>query len=146
MRCLLPTLGLLLLASQGHAHEVHATTRVESLTVVTLTYANGKPFAYEQFEVTPAGTETPSQVGRTDAQGRAAVLPVTGKDLEFTATAKDGHGAKLSLAATLPATSDTAASTAAAPRWLLIASGGGILFGLFGLFQLFATRKRRTDT
>ena len=145
MSRLFPVLGLLLLAHQGYAHEVHATTRVESLTVVTLAYANGKPFAYEQFEVTPAGTETPSQVGRTDAQGRAAVLPVPGKDREFTAAAKDGHGAKLSLAAALPAASDTPATAAEAPRWLLIAAGGGILFGLFGLLQLFAARKRRTD-
>jgi nickel transport protein len=143
MRRLLAALGLLLLTAQGHAHEVHATTQAQALTVVTLTYANGKPFAFEQFEVMPAGTEVPSQVGRTDGKGRAAVLALPGKELIFTATSKDGHGARLSLPASAAASAPTATET---PRWLMAAAGGGVIFGLFGLFQLFTTRKRSIDT
>lgn len=139
----LPALGLVLLAASGHAHEVHTATQAEALTVVTLTYANGKPFAFEQFEVTPAGAEVPSQVGRTDAGGRVAILAVPGKALEFTATSKDGHGARLSLPPAAAASAPIATET---PRWLMAAAGGGVIFSLFGLFQLFATRNRRTNT
>jgi nickel transport protein len=144
MRRLLVALSLLPLTSQALAHEVHAATHTETLTIVTLTYANGKPFAYEQFEVTPAGTEVPSQVGRTDASGRAAILSIPGQALEFTASAKDGHGTRM----TLPPAAAESASPAPAgetPRWLLLSAGGGVIFGLFGLIQLYFTRRRRTD-
>jgi nickel transport protein len=142
MTRLLAAIGLLLLAGQGHAHEVHTATQAQSVTVVTLTYANGKPFAFEQFEVAPAGAELPSQVGRTDAAGRAAVLPLPGKALEFTATSKDGHGTRLSLPPLAESATTVATGT---PRWLMAAAGGGVIFGLFGLFQLFTTRNRRID-
>jgi len=137
---LIAVLGLLAMATHGHAHEVRSTVQTGAVTIVSLTYANGKPFAFEQFEVMPAGAQTPSQVGRTDAQGRAAILPVAGKALEFTVSAKDGHGARLALGdktAPAPATAET-------PRWMLLAAGGGIIFGLFGLIQLFTTRKRKS--
>jgi nickel transport protein len=137
----LALLGLLALVLQCQAHEVHTATRLETATVVTLTYANGKPFAFEQFEVTPTGADLPSQVGRTDARGRASVLPVPGKALEFTATAKDGHGARLTLP---PATESVAANTVAPSRWLLVVGGSGFIFGLFGLVQLFYNRNRRS--
>jgi nickel transport protein len=144
MSYLLPAIGLLLTALPAHAHEVHATTQSQAVTVVTLVYANGKPFAYEQFEVTPVGAEVPSQVGRTDAGGRAAILPRPGQALEFTATSRDGHGTKLSLA---PAAESAAAATPAeTPRGLLLAAGGGLIFGLFGLFQLVVARNRSPRT
>lgn len=142
MKRLIAVLGLLAMATPGHAHEVRSTVQAGAVTIVTLTYANGKSFAFEQFEVMPADAQTPSQVGRTDAQGRAAILPVAGKALEFTASAKDGHGARLVLAdKTAPA---PAPATAETPRWMLLAAGGGIIFGLFGLIQLTTTRNRKS--
>lgn len=130
------------LANAGHAHEVNSTLQTEAVTVVTLAYANGKPFAFEQFEVMPAGATTPSQVGRTDAQGRAAILPVAGKALEFTASARDGHGVRLNVSAGPASTAPTL--PAEIPRWMLVGTGGGIIFGLFGLTQLFISHKRRS--
>lgn len=140
MKALL-ALGLLLLPALALAHEVHANPTSGTAHVITLTYADGKPFAFEQFEVAIEGSEIPQQVGRTDAQGRAAVLPVAGKPLLLTAVSKDGHGTKLTLA---PLAADTAASTsseAQLSRPVLVAAGAGVLFGLFGLIQLFTRRK-----
>lgn len=139
-------LGLLLvslatIALPTSAHEVHVSASPETVMVVTLTYANGKPFAYEQFEVTPEDTDAPSQVGRTDAKGRAAVLPLPGKALTLTASSRDGHGARLSLPATAPGAA--AGVPNEMPRWLLITAGAGILFGLFGLIQLFLPKQRK---
>lgn len=131
----------MLLASAGHAHEVNSTLQTEAVTIVTLAYANGKPFAFEQFEVVPAGATSPSQVGRTDAQGRAAILPGAGKTLEFTASAKDGHGVRLNVSAGPASAAPT--TPAEIPRWVLMSAGGGIIFGLFGLIQLFITHNRK---
>ncbi len=123
------------------AHEVHTRVETAPVTVVTLSYADGKPFAYEQFEVTPQGNEVPSQVGRTDALGRAAILPVAGKALELVATTKDGHGARLPLPPGDASAVPPAPTLSEPPRWMQFATGAGILFGLFGLLQLFTRRK-----
>ena len=128
------------LVSPCHAHEVHSHIRISPVAVVTLTYADGKPFAYEQFELTPKGADIPSQVGRTDAQGRIAVLPVDGKALTLSANSKDGHGLRLEIPASPADATTPQASEGELPRWLKLAAGGGILFGLFGLYQLFTRR------
>jgi nickel transport protein len=136
---------LLALPATALGHEVRHQIGSASVRVVTLSYADGKPFAYEQFELTPQGSDVPAQVGRTDAQGRIAVLPVADKSLTLVASSKDGHGVRLELPPVGANTSGPAQTSAEAvlPRWLLAAAGGGILFGVFGLFQLFSRRKTR---
>jgi nickel transport protein len=135
MKFLLPLLAVITLPVA--AHEVHVRQQVLPVTVITLTYADGKPFAYEQFELTPQGAEAPSQVGRTDALGRVAVLPVSGKPLELVATSKDGHGTRLTLPANDSSAVPPAPTIAETPRWMMLVSGVSILFGVFGLAQLF---------
>lgn len=141
MKFLLPLLAATALPVS--AHEVHGRQQLLPVTVITLTYADGKPFAYEQFELTAQGAEAPSQVGRTDALGRVAVLPVSGKPLELVATSKDGHGTRLTLPANDSSAVPPAPTIAETPRWMLLVSGVSILFGIFGLLQLFL-RSRRT--
>jgi nickel transport protein len=141
MNILIALAVLALHSASNFAHEVHTHVETTPLTVVTLSYADGKPFAYEQFEVTPQGNEVPSQVGRTDALGRAAILPVAGKALELVATTKDGHGARLALRASDASAVSPAPTFSEPPRWMQFATGAGILFGLFGLLQLFTRRK-----
>lgn len=138
--CLL--LALALLPAPLLAHEVNAELGSLPVTVVSLSYGDGEAFSYEQYEVLVEGGTVPVQTGRTDARGRAAILPVPGKRLLFRVASKDGHGASL----TLEATPEAAAATATgdgpgAPRWLLVLAGGGILFGLFGLLQLLLRRR-----
>lgn len=140
MRFLLPLLAIIALPVA--AHEVHGRQQLLPMTVITLTYADGKPFAYEQFELTAQGAETPSQVGRTDALGRVAVLPVPGKSLELVATSKDGHGTRLTLPANDSNAVPPAPTVTETPRWMMLVSGVGILFGVFGLLQLFWHSRR----
>lgn len=130
---------LLLLSTPSSGHEVRIETGTAPVTIVTLRYADGEAFAYEQFEVRISGSSTPIQTGRTDAQGRAAILPVPGKALEFLATSRDGHGATLRIAGLEEQVSPSPA--AELPRWLAVAAGAGVLFGLFGLLQLFGRRR-----
>jgi nickel transport protein len=129
--------AMVTLALPVAAHEVQVRQQAIPLTVVTLTYADGKPFAFEQFEITPQGADRPSQVGRTDGAGRAAILPVAGKALELVATSKDGHGTRLTLPVDASSAVPPAPTFVEPPRWIGLAAGAGILFGLFGLFQIF---------
>lgn len=122
------------------AHEVHHRIEASEAVVVTLGYANGAPFAYEKYALTPVGEDTPRQVGNTDAHGRIAFVPGDIAQWRVQATSADGHGVTLEFVA--PRTADAAATESAVlPRWLLAGCGLSAIFGLFGLFQLFA-RKR----
>lgn len=134
---------LLLGASLAQAHEVHHRIEAAGAVVVTLSYANGEPFAYEKYSLTPVGQETPQQVGNSDAQGRIAFVPGSVEKWRLQATSADGHGVNLEFAA--PATQANgpgpAATDLATPRWLLAGFGLALIFGLFGLFQLFMREK-----
>jgi nickel transport protein len=139
-------LALLLCWSAAvQAHEVHHRIEATGAVVVTLNYANGEPFAYEKYMLTPVGQETPQQVGNTDARGRIAFVPGTTRQWHLQANSADGHGVKLEF--TAPDVASPVAAPAAVPvaeplpRWLLASFGLSLIFGLFGLFQLFARNK-----
>jgi nickel transport protein len=121
------------------AHEVHHRIETSAAVVVTLTYANGQPFAYEKYALTPAGQETPQQVGNTDAQGRIAFVPGAMEKWRVQATSADGHGVNLDF--TVPLTGITATTAESTPRWLLAMLGLSLIFGIFGLIQLLAKKK-----
>jgi len=129
------------------AHEVHHRIAAAETVVITLTYANGKAFADEKYALYPAGEETPRQVGNTDAQGRIAFVPDTVQQWRVQAASADGHGINLEFTApvVVAPTADTEtappAGTETAPRWLLAGFGLSLIFGLFGLAQLFLRKK-----
>ena len=128
------------LAGWVQAHEVHHRIEATDAVVITLTYANGQPYAYEKYALTPVGQETPQQVGNTDAQGRIAFVPGSARAWRLQATSADGHGVNQEF--TVPITGSRAApENDATPRWLLTAFGLALIFGLFGLFQLFMRKK-----
>ena len=134
---------LLLWACAAGAHEVGHRIEAAQAVVVTLSYANGEPFAYEKYALYPDGQETPAQVGNTDAAGRVAFVPDATQKWRLQATSTDGHGVNLEFAA--PATAAVAATTrpTAPERWQLAALGLALIFGVFGLVQLYS-RKRKT--
>lgn len=126
----------------ANAHEVHHRVEATGAVVISLSYADGKPFAYEKYALTPAGQETPTQVGNTDAAGRVVFIPGTTEKWRLQATSADGHGAHLEFSAPATAATQTNASpTEGLPRWLLAGFGLSIIFGLFGLVQLFTRKK-----
>lgn len=136
--------GLLLLcsgATVAQAHEVHHRIESQDAVVVSLAYANGEPFAYEKYALYPAGQDVPAQVGNTDSAGRVVFLPGTTRQWRLQANSADGHGVHLEFAASASSVAATAAPAEAMPRWLLAGFGLSILFGLFGLVQLFMRKK-----
>lgn len=137
-------LALLLLAwaAAAQAHEVHHRIEASQAVVVSLAYANGEPFAYEKYALYPAGQETPVQVGNTDAAGRVAFVPGATPHWRLQATSADGHGVNLEFDA--PATAGTAAvPPPETPRWLTAAFGLALIFGVFGLVQLFVRHRKK---
>lgn len=149
MKRLFFLLGIVLASTQAAAHEVHSTMATDSATVVTLSYADGRPFSFEAFEVFGGGAATPLAVGRTDARGRAVfIAPPAGGELRLRAFSADGHGVDLRLtppAAASAASPLPAASDAADDRWSRILFGLGLLFGAFGLIQLFQKKREKTQ-
>lgn len=164
-----PTLLCLLLCygpALALAHGVHHRIEAGNAVVITLTYANGKPFANQKYALTPVGQEKPRQLGNTDASGRIAFVPDAITDWRLQATAADGHGLKREFVlpppspapppAALPASPASAVPAAAPaqatptlsavpasetpPRWMMAVSGLSLIFGLFGLYQLFVRR------
>lgn len=130
----------LLAALPARAHEVaHTVTRGDAV-VIALEYADGSPFAYEQYELTPPGEALPFQTGRTDALGRVVFLPDRVGEWRLSASSEDGHGASLTVNV------DAVGAAAAKPRSLWergskLVTGVALLFGLFGLLTLFARRR-----
>ncbi|WP_200384386.1 hypothetical protein [Rhodocyclus tenuis] len=136
-----------LCAQQAAAHEVKLETRQQPATVVSLSYADGEPFAFEAYELYLPGKETPEQVGRSNAAGQVIFLPGQHGEWRLKAFSADGHGVDQRLKLSLPSAGDAgpvgAASAAEPPRALLLLAGGGVLFGLFGIAQLFIRRKNK---
>ncbi|MCX8086502.1 MAG: hypothetical protein N3C63_06300 [Rhodocyclaceae bacterium] len=124
----------------AHAHEVHREITVTPAVVITLSYANGAPFAYEKYTLTASGEATPRQVGNTDAAGRISFVPGDVETWHLVATSADGHGVSEEIR--VPALGNSGATAAALPRWLMALAGLSLIFGLFGLWQLFVKGKR----
>jgi len=134
-----------LVALPAQAHEIRLDVAGASATVITLHYADDQPFAFEAYELYPAGSETPAQVGRTDGKGRIALLADTADtagEWRLKAWSADGHGVDRRITA-LAGETATPAARAETPRAALWLGGLGTIFGLFGLGQLYLGRKKR---
>ena len=133
-------LALLVCGGPGVTHDLHHATRQANATVVSLSYPDGSPFAYEEFEIFPANVEVPFQVGRTDAQGRLAFLPPAQGRYEVRAMSQDGHGLVI-LVEVGPEAELITAERPLFERYQRLFVGLGILLGLFGLLKLFYGKK-----
>ena len=122
------------------AHEVVVATGTTSATVVQLNYADGQPFAFEAYELYPAGREIPVQVGRTDGAGRVVFVATAGQEYRLKAWSADGHGVEQTVLAEASG-ADVSNPPPASRAGLLLAGLGGI-FGLFGLWQLYLRKKQ----
>ena len=135
----------LILATLGFApaiaHEVHHSIEVGGAVIVQLKYADGKPFTFEAFEATPDGASAPTQVGRTDAEGRAVFIPGAAKHWKLKAFSADGHGASFEFEAPTVATASATSTSEIPSRTSLLLFGLSLLLGGFGAYQLWLKRK-----
>jgi nickel transport protein len=133
---------LLLWVGAAGAHEVHHAIAATNAVAMSLTYADGSPFAYEKYELYAEGKEVPVQVGNTDAAGRVVFIPGETKQWRLKAYSADGHGVDLRFES--PAVQAGAAVTAdAGPgRATLALFGLGLILAAFGAYQLFGRKKK----
>ncbi|HET7833682.1 MAG TPA: ABC transporter permease [Gallionella sp.] len=135
---------LTLFCGAALAHEIRVDTTQQAATVIRLTYADGRPFTFEAYELYLPGKDIPEQVGRTNAQGQIIFLSGNQTEWRIKAFSADGHGVdqQMKLAAPSAGSTSTLNASAEPPRALLLAAGLGVLFGVFGLVQLSMRRKQ----
>lgn len=131
----------LVFALPAWGHEVKLSQTAQTAQLITLQYADGQPFAFEAYELYPAGETTPFQVGRTNAQGQLVFVPDSRSEWRLKAYSADGHGVDQTLTAT-PSQPGQPLTSTSLPRPLLLVAGLGIIFGLFGFYQLFLRRQK----
>lgn len=131
---------LVLSLPQALAHEVHHAVEAAGAVSVRLTFADGRPFAFEAFEVYAAGADKPLAVGRTDAEGRVVFLPPAAGQVRLRAFAADGHGVDLKFDP--PRGGEAAAAPEAEDRPAKLLFGAGLLLALFGLLRLFIRKEK----
>lgn len=123
-------------------HEVHHDIAATGAVAVRLAYADGSPFAYEKYELFPEGKDVPVQVGNSDAQGRVVFVPGDIVNWRLKAYSADGHGIDLKFAAPAAESAGTPSMPAGPDRPTQLLIGLSVLFGLFGLVQLFLRRRK----
>jgi nickel transport protein len=133
--------GLFLLnANDLTAHQLTLAQDYTLATRLTLTYGDGSPFAYESYELYAKDADQPQQVGRTDAHGQIVFIPDRAGEWRIKTFSEHGHG--IDRRFTIAETKAGRVSTGVGQhRWYVIVSGLGVLFGLFGLYQLFSRRR-----
>jgi len=125
-------------------HEVHHDVGVGEAVVVTLRYADGTPFAYEEAEVRTEGSPESGFFTRSDADGRVVFVPEGEGPWIVRVFSADGHGAEVRVDPATVTRGDHA-SGPASPLSGLFRVGFGVLL-ILGLFTLLAqfTRSRRS--
>lgn len=131
-------------AATAQAHEVRLDVSEQAAAVLQLRYANGEAFAYEAYELYRPGKDVPEQVGRTSAQGQVVFLPGAQTQWRLKTFSADGHGVdRVITVAAGPSAPAAAPPPGEPPRAWLLAAGLGVVFGLFGVLQLFVRRNSK---
>ena len=119
---------------------IHHQQAQAQAVVITLTYADGNPFAFERYRIREAGADAPLQTGRTDARGRIVFLPDGEGPWHVRAESQDGHGHRLIVEAASAGEEEPAPEPAArGPAYGVL--GIGILLALFGGWALYRSRR-----
>jgi nickel transport protein len=132
----------LLLPGRALAHDLHYSVEQGPAVYVRLYFGGGEEFSFEKYEIYRNGEEIPFQVGRTDVKGRLVFLPDRPGTWRVKAFSEDGHGVDISV--TTDAKGGVEGSTE--PRFdrhARIIMGVSLIFGIFGLINLFVRRRSR---
>jgi nickel transport protein len=124
------------------AHDLQHRVDEHAAVSVTFFFANDDRFSFESYEIFRSDEETPFQVGRTDTQGRIVFLPNQAGRWRIKVFSEDGHGAEISLT-TDPSGRIQEADKPLLERYPRIIVGVAIIFGVFGLINLFLPRREK---
>lgn len=127
----------------AQAHGLH--THVECVEAVTVTFVwdNGNPITYEAYEILAPYRETPFAVGQTDGRGRVVFRPDISGNWQVKVWTEDGHGKTIDVAVDDDLAAPTTLESSAPGMIHKMTTGVAILFGLFGLWALAHTRRKK---
>ena len=131
------------LPGEAVAHDLQHRIEEGAAISIKLFFADGNEFSFESYEIYRGGDEIPFQVGRTDIQGRVVFIPDRAGTWRLKAFSEDGHGTDLSFT-TGGEGGLEGANEPFLERHLRIIVGVSVIFGIFGLVDLFARRRRRS--
>ena len=137
-------LSLLLIVCTGTAaaHEINHVVAAVNAVSVSLTYADGSPFAYEKYELYAQGKSSPVQVGKTDDYGRVTFMADDVGQWRLKAYSADGHGIDFRFASPAALQPNTSEADKPVPNRLsLMLFGLGLILSIFGLYQLLGRKK-----
>ena len=138
---LLAILLLVVCTETATAHKLdHAVTAVNAVSV-SLTYADGSPFAHVKYELYAQGKDVPMQVGNTDAHGRVVFMADDAEQWRLKAYSADGHGIDFRFASPAFQPNTDAADTSVPNRLSLMLFGLSLILSTFGLYQLLGRKK-----
>lgn len=84
-------IGLLLVITYANAHDVRIKVENTSATLLSLSYDDNSPVAFEAYELYADANKIPSQVGRTSSSGQVAFLPGNETDWHLKVKSVSGH-------------------------------------------------------
>lgn len=128
------------LSGSAAAHDLQHEVEESPAVSVRLFFADGDEFSFEAYEIYRAGEEVPFQVGRTDTHGRLVFLPDRAGTWRVKVFSEDGHGGEFSVA-TGAEGGTPSADRPLFERYSRLIVGVSILFGLFGVVDLFVRRR-----
>lgn len=124
-------------------HEVLHEIAPGAAVVVRLAYADGEPFAYEQYELFAQGHTQPVQTGRTDHKGRVLFASDDTSAWRLRSFSADGHGVDLRFEARADAAAAPAAPVSAeSGRAMRLLSGLAVILLAFVALALLLRRRR----
>jgi nickel transport protein len=110
-----------------------------SCAVLSFYFPDEKPFSYESYEVLREGERVPFQSGRSDALGRVVFCPDRRGLWTVRVFSEDGHGAEVRLRFDGSSLKD---KRSIFERYEKVFVGVALIFGIFGLLELFVRRWR----
>ena len=128
-------------AGPAAAHGVHTTFLSGPAVAMTVSFEDGSPMSFEEFEAIPPGDDTPFQIGRTDRLGRVVFQPDRAGTWTVRVWSEDGHGTVVEIPVgedMLPSGGDNSPQVSQVNR---IVTGVAVLFGIFGLVTMFTARR-----
>lgn len=130
------TFGLL------YAHDLqHEIQKEGRCIVVSFFFPDGNRFSYEEYEVYKEGSNTPFQVGRTDALGRVAFCPNERGVWWVKTVSADGHGTKVRVYFEEEGVEEKREGFF--ERYKRLFAGLGWLLGIFALLEIYLRRFRK---
>ena len=133
------------IAVQAEAHSINYLAEQKGMAIRTF-YSENDPAAYSQYELYGPGDKEPHQIGRTDKNGYVAFVPDRPGIWKLQIWGESSHGyhgvtTEINVDKNLGLESFSKPLVATYTKFV---TGISLIIGLFGLYSLWLSRKRKS--